>query len=74
MQIVRACALIPDLEILGGDRTGVGESGRTLSGGQKARVVLARALYQNKESMWFVYQILIRLCFHIISTFSIPIR
>lgn len=42
-----ACALLPDLDILPGrDNTGIGDSGSTLSGGQKARIALARAVYQ----------------------------
>ncbi|XP_035794196.1 multidrug resistance-associated protein 7-like [Anopheles albimanus] len=47
--VIHACALQYDLDILGGDGASVGEQGRTLSGGQKARVSLARAVYQNKE-------------------------
>ena len=38
---------IKDMKILAaGDETEVGENGVTLSGGQKARIALARAIYQ----------------------------
>lgn len=47
-ETLNICQLGPDLEILkGGDLTQIGEKGINLSGGQKARVSLARAVYAN---------------------------
>ncbi|TPX38128.1 hypothetical protein SmJEL517_g00165 [Synchytrium microbalum] len=48
--VLRDCALERDLEILqGGDMAEIGERGINLSGGQKARVGLARAVYQDTD-------------------------
>lgn len=44
--VIKACSLPRDFDILpAGDLTEVGERGITLSGGQKARINLARAVY-----------------------------
>ncbi|KAJ7080949.1 multidrug resistance-associated ABC transporter [Mycena belliarum] len=45
-QVIECCALQPDLDVLeDGDATEIGARGVNLSGGQKARVALARAVY-----------------------------
>ncbi|KAF8383121.1 mrp-3 [Pristionchus pacificus] len=49
-EIVEACALRQDFILLAdGDRTEIGEKGINLSGGQKSRVALARACYQDRD-------------------------
>ena len=49
-KVIYACALERDLSLFdAGDRTEVGEKGLTLSGGQKARLTLARAIYSSAD-------------------------
>lgn len=49
-KVVEACSLYSDFaQFPGGDMTEVGERGITLSGGQKARINLARAVYADKD-------------------------
>lgn len=48
--VLEACALFDDINSLPKrDLTAVGEAGNTLSGGQKTRISLARAIYANKD-------------------------
>ena len=50
-QVLEACALTPDLaSFQHGDLSNIGENGIGLSGGQKARVALARAIYGRASS------------------------
>lgn len=53
-EVIEVCSLQADLDILpAGDLTEIGERGITLSGGQKARINLARAVYKNKDVYLF---------------------
>ena len=47
---IEACQLLKDLTIFGaGDMTEISEKGMNLSGGQKARISMARAVYSDKD-------------------------
>ena len=51
-EVVEACALLDDLAVLpAGDKTEIGERGINLSGGQKARIALARAMYSKETQL-----------------------
>lgn len=49
-EVIKVCSLERDFAILAqGDETVVGERGVSLSGGQKARINLARAIYRQAD-------------------------
>ncbi|KAI2623280.1 ATP-binding cassette transporter protein YOR1-like protein [Hypoxylon sp. NC1633] len=49
-EVIGACALQPDLDMLpNGDSTEIGERGITISGGQKQRLNIARAIYFDAD-------------------------
>ncbi|KAF4548072.1 ABC transporter-like protein 8 [Elsinoe fawcettii] len=51
-QTLQACALVPDLaSFQHGDLSPIGENGIGLSGGQKMRVALARAIYSRADTL-----------------------
>ncbi|KAJ7214037.1 P-loop containing nucleoside triphosphate hydrolase protein [Mycena pura] len=63
-KVLYACALEQDMKLFqAGDQTEVGEKGLTLSGGQKARLTLARAAY-SKASILLLDDVLAALDVH----------
>lgn len=64
MEVCKVCALERDLSLFPhGDKTIVGERGVSLSGGQRARINLARAVYKQvtTSSSYFIVDPIIAL-------------
>ena len=60
--MLEACSLLPDIAILpAGDMSEIGEKGINLSGGQKTRISLARAVYQNSDMYLFLLVLMMQL-------------
>ncbi|PVH77472.1 P-loop containing nucleoside triphosphate hydrolase protein [Cadophora sp. DSE1049] len=54
IKVIEACALDVDFKLLpNGDSTFIGNIGASLSGGQKARITLARAAYSKAQIIFF---------------------
>lgn len=73
MEVCKVCALERDISLFPrGDKTIVGERGVSLSGGQRARINLARAVYKevptifvkcfylNKDIVYLVYLLCVK--------------
>ncbi|KAJ7578610.1 P-loop containing nucleoside triphosphate hydrolase protein [Mycena floridula] len=70
-KVIYQCALEPDIAMFeDGDATEVGEKGLTLSGGQKMRLTLARAIYNPRAKILLLDDILAALDVHT-STFIV---
>ena len=53
-QVIKACQLDKDFENLKhGDQTEIGSTGNNISGGQRARIALARAIYKDADIYLF---------------------
>jgi ABC-type nitrate/sulfonate/bicarbonate transport system ATPase subunit len=53
--VLRACQLVPDINAMhAGDQTEIGERGINLSGGQRARVSLARSVYSQATDIYLL--------------------